>query len=62
MLFRNDSSKGDIADNLRFITLLNIEFKILARILANSLEHVAGGLVGEAQTYAILGMSLKENL
>lgn len=42
-LLRNASNQGYIIENFRYITLLNAELKILAEILAKSLEHVVSG-------------------
>ena len=42
-------------DNYRFITLLNIELKILARILANCLQLVISDLIGPEQNYTVKG-------
>ncbi len=61
-LQRKDADKGDVIDNFRPITLLNAEFKILAKVLANRLALVVEKLVGEAQTCAIPGRSIHDNL
>ena len=53
--------RGEL-DDYRPITLLNTELKILARILANSLQLVISDLVGPGQNYAVKGRSIQENL
>ena len=49
-------------DEYRLITLLNIELKILARVLANRLQLVVSDLVGPEQNYAVKGRSIQDNL
>ena len=49
-------------DDCRPITLLNIELKILARVLANHLQIVISDLIGPEQTYAVKGRSIQDNL
>ena len=49
-------------DDYRPITLLNTELKILARVLANSLQLVINDLIGPEQTYAVKGRSIQDNL
>lgn len=46
----------------RPITLLSTELKILAKGLAKSLAWVGDGLVGEAQTCAVPGRSIQDDL
>ena len=49
-------------DDYRPITLLNIELKILARVLANCLQLVISDLIGAEQNYAVKGRSIQDNL
>ena len=49
-------------DDYRPITLLNTELKILARVLANRLQHVISDLIGPEQTFAVKGRSIQDNL
>ena len=49
-------------DNYRPITLLNTEWKILARVLANRLQLVISDLIGAEQTFAVKGKSIQDNL
>ncbi|GAB1597330.1 hypothetical protein Ahia01_000009400 [Argonauta hians] len=62
VLLRKDPDKGDAVENFRPITLLNADFKILARVLAKRLALVVSGLIGRAQTCAIPGRSIHDNL
>ena len=48
-------------DDYRSITLLNIELKILAQVLANRLQ-VISDLIGPEQTFAVKGTSIQDNL
>ena len=53
---------GECLDDYRPITLLKTELKILARILANRLQHVISELIGSEQTFAVKGKSIQNNL
>ena len=53
--------RGD-PDDHRPITLLNIELKILARVLANRLQIVISDLIGPKQCYAVKERSIQDNL
>ena len=48
VLLRKDPNKGDHIDNFRPVTLLNTDYKILAKVLAKRLALVVGRLVGDA--------------
>ena len=56
--------KGDLADiaNWRPISLLNNDYKILARLLANRLKECISSVVGEDQTYCVPGRSIHDNV
>ena len=56
--------KGDLADiaNWRPVSLLNNDYKILARLLANRLKECIGSVVGEDQTYCVPGRSIHDNV
>ena len=45
-------------DDYRPITLLNTEFQILARVLANRLQLVISDLIGPEQTFVVKGRSI----
>ena len=62
VLLRKDPNKGDHIDNFRPVTLLNTDYKILAKVLAKRLALVVGRLVGDAQTCAIPNRSIHDNL
>ena len=49
-------------DDYRPITLLNIELKILARVLENRLQLVISDLIGPEETFAVKGRSIQDNL
>ena len=61
LLQKKDTQGGEL-DDYRPITLLNTEFKILARVLANRLRVVMDRLVDVEQTYALRGRSIQNNL
>jgi hypothetical protein len=62
VLLRKDPNKGDHIDNFRPVTLLNTDYKILAKVLSKRLALVVGGLVGDAQTCGIPNRSIHDNL
>ena len=60
MVFSEFGSHCDAAEC--FITVLNMELKILAHFLANSLQLVISDLIGPEQNYAVKGRSIQDNL
>ena len=56
--------KGDLADiaNWRPVSLLNNDYKILGRLLANRLKECIGSVVAEDQTYCVPGRSIHDNV
>ena len=52
----------EVLDDYRPITLLSIELKILARLLAIRLQLVISDLIGPGQTFAMKGRSIQANL
>lgn len=56
--------KGDLADiaNWRPVSLLNNDYKIFAKILANRLKHYITNIVSEDQTYCVPGRTIYDNL
>ena len=52
----------EVLDDYRPITLLNTEFNILARVLANRLQLVISDLIGPEQTFAVKERSIQDNL
>ena len=56
--------KGDLADiaNWRPVSLLNNDYKILAKVLANRLKLYIGNIVHEDQSYCVPGRQIYDNL
>lgn len=56
--------KGDRGDmeNWRPITLLNVDYKAVAKIVANRLREVLGKIIGPWQTCALPGRRISDNL
>ena len=56
--------KGDLLDiaNLRPISLLNIDYKIFAKVLANRLKSVIGNVVHTDQSYTIPERFMYDNI
>ena len=51
-----------VLKNLRLLTLLNIDYKILAKALATRLKKVLPHIIGEQQTGFMEGRSIQENI
>ena len=62
LLKKGDRHVWESLDDYWPITLLNTELKILARVLANHLQHVISDLIGPEQTYSVKGRSIQDNL
>lgn len=62
MLLRKVSNKRNIVDNFRSVTLLNTDYKILAKLLAKRLVLVADRLVGDTQTCINPSRTIHDNL
>ena len=56
--------KGDLADitNWRPVSLLNVDYKIFAKTLANRLKQCIGSIILEDQTYCIPGRTIYDNV
>ena len=52
----------EVLDDYRPITLLNTEWKILARVLANCVQLVISERIGPEQNYAVKGRLIQDNL
>lgn len=61
-LVRKDPTKKDIIDTFWPVSLLNTELKILTKVLLKRLARVTEGSVGEAQTCALSGRTIQDNL
>lgn len=57
ILFKNKGSRLRL-ENYRPISLLNTDYKILAKILANRLKKVIGSIVAPTQAYSIPGRDI----
>lgn len=57
MLYKNKGSRLHLK-NYRTLTLLNMDYKILAKVLANILNYVIGSVVSKTQSYAIPGRNI----
>ena len=56
--------KGDLLDiaNWRPVSLLNIDYKIFAKVLANRLKSVIGNVVHTDQSYTVPERSMYDNI
>lgn len=57
LLYKNKGSKLQLK-NYRPLTLLNTDYKILTKVLANRLKYVIGTVVSRTQAYAIPGRNI----
>ena len=62
LLKKGGQQVGEGLDDYRPITLLYIELKILAWVLANRLQRVISDLIDPEQTFAVKGRSIQDNL
>lgn len=62
ILLTKDTDNGDVLGNFQPITLLNADFKILAKVLVKRLVFIIGSLIKEAQMCAIPSRSIHNNL
>ena len=61
IFFKN---KGDVRnlDNYRPISLLNTDYKIIAKIIANRIREVVGTLINKTQTYSTPGRDIGDSI
>lgn len=59
LVFKNKGDRYDLA-NYRPISLLNVDYKILAKLLACRLKRVIGTIIGPTQTYSIPGRDIAD--
>lgn len=52
----------DRLENYRPLTMLNTDYKILARVLANRIKRVIGTVVGSTQAYSIPGRDIADTV
>ena len=55
-------NKHDGISNFRPLTMLNIDLKILAKILADRLQTVLPSLICPEQSYAVKGKTIQDSL
>ena len=61
-LLCKDPGKADNLSNRRPISLLNVDNKIVSKVITNRLKLVAGSVIGAEQTCGIAGRSIFDNL
>ncbi|KAK2878205.1 hypothetical protein Q8A73_012386 [Channa argus] len=59
LVYKNKGARTDLG-NYRPISLLNTDYKILAKVLASRLKRVIGSIVGPTQTYSIPGRDIAD--
>lgn len=59
LVFKNKGTRDKLA-NYRPISLLNTDYKILAKVLACRLRSVIGSIIGPTQTYSIPGRDIAD--
>lgn len=61
LLYKKKGDQRDIK-NWRPITLLNYDYKIIAKLMADRMRKIVGGIIGEWQTCAVPGRRISDNL
>ena len=61
VLYKNKGSKLQLG-NYRGLSLLNTDYKVLAKILANRIKSVVGTIVSSTQTYSIPGRDIADTI
>lgn len=61
ILYKNKGSRVNL-DNYRPLTLLNCDYKILAKVLANRVKKVMGGVIAETQVYSVPGRDISDTV
>lgn len=61
LVFKNKGDR-DRLENYRPISLLNTDYKILSKIIANRIRTVIGSVVGPTQTYSIPGRDIADSI
>lgn len=61
-LLCKDASKADNLGAWRPISLLNLDYKIISKVVLNKIKDTVGSIIGQHQTCGILGRSIFDNL
>ena len=61
LVFKKKGSKLDL-QNYRPISLLNVDYKILAKVLANRIKRVIGDIIKTSQSYSIPGRDIADTI
>ena len=61
LIYKNKRGKEQI-QNYRPISLLNVDYKILSKILANRIKEVVGSIINHSQAYSIPGRDLADTI
>jgi len=61
-LLCKDASKADTLSAWRPITLLNIDYKIISKVILNKLKPISKSIVSSSQTCGVKGRSIFDNL
>lgn len=58
LVYKKKGDKADLKKNFRPITMLNTDFKILAKVLANQLKRVLPEIITTTQAYSVEGRDI----
>lgn len=61
ILYKNKGSPLKL-ENYRPLSLLNSDYKILTKVLANRIKKVVGGIISPTQVYSIIGRDITDSI
>lgn len=61
LIYKNKGDKDKI-ENYRPISLLNVNYKILSKIIANGFKEVVGSIISSSQAYGIPGRDIADTI
>ena len=61
LIYKNVGNRQELK-NWRPISLLNVDYKILSKVITNRLKRIMPFIIGEEQTYVVASKNIQENI